>query len=308
VRTSALAALLTAATLFALACASEPAAAPPSEAATSASHAGEAATDAGATRPAAPRPASGCSGALASDGGTELLTVAGPDASIEARIHLPAGYGDLDPLPLVLLFHGGGSNPDAILRSSQLAATADTHGFILVAPPNGPAASIEAVLGHVQATWCVDAARVYATGLSAGARIASRLACDLPGRIAAVAPVAGVQWPAIPCIESPPVPLIAAHGTDDRILAFGPALADVERWASHNGCSDRTSEQLGSIARIDRYEACEQGAEVALLVVEGGGHAWFGSPSTRAPDPVPGGTNALLWAFLSRFTLAEPAE
>ena len=42
---------------------------------------------------------------------------------------------------------------------------------------------------------CVDTKRVYATGVSGGGRMASQLACDLPDRIAAIAPISGVRSP-----------------------------------------------------------------------------------------------------------------
>lgn len=257
---------------------------------------------------AQPRPRGACAGELASAGGTAPLLVEAEGRPIEALIHLPTGYDDREPHPLLLLFHGGGSNPAAILFSSQLAETADAHGFILVAPPNGSSVSIEVVLDHVEATWCVDSARVYASGLSAGARIASRLGCDLPGRLAAVAPMAGVQFPAIPCDGEPPLPVIAFHGAADGVLVIESAEAGIEGWTRHDGCSALVSEQLGELVRVDRYTPCEGGVEVTFVVIEGGGHVWFGSPSTGAPDPLPEGTNELLWAFLARFALGDAAQ
>ena len=59
-------------------------------------------------------------------------------------------------------------------------------------------AYVSDVIDHVSAQLCVDSARVYATGFSGGARMSSLLACKLNTRIAAIAPVAGLRWPA-PC-------------------------------------------------------------------------------------------------------------
>jgi poly(3-hydroxybutyrate) depolymerase len=54
-----------------------------------------------------------------------------------------------------------------------------------------PAAFISRVLDYMSENYCVDVLRVHALGLSNGAEMAWRLACQLSARVASVAVVAG---------------------------------------------------------------------------------------------------------------------
>src|SRR4029077_16852178 len=56
---------------------------------------------------------------------------------------------------------------------------------------NGDVAFIGRLLDHLESTMCIDTARVFSTGMSNGAQMSSLLACRLPERIAAIAPVSG---------------------------------------------------------------------------------------------------------------------
>jgi polyhydroxybutyrate depolymerase len=135
-------------------------------------------------------------------------------------IHLPASHGSA-PIPLVLLLHGSTGTGMGMLRDSGLAATADRHGFIVMAPDGGIASGggyvwnipgvptvagtlppadarddVGYLLGLVDrlvASGCVDGGRVYATGVSGGGRMASLLGCVSAHRLAAIAPVVGLR-------------------------------------------------------------------------------------------------------------------
>ncbi len=172
-----------------------------------------------------------------------------------ATVHLPADGTGSAPLPLVLLLHGSGSSGAAMLKDSGLAATADRHGFLLVAPDGGIAhdrghvwnipgvptvagtipgpdapddvAFIGAMIDRLVRAGCVDPARVYATGLSGGGRMTSWLGCVATRRFAAIAPVVGLRAgnplatdPARPdpasCRPAAPLPVIAFAGDADR--------------------------------------------------------------------------------------------
>lgn len=126
----------------------------------------------GAAITATPRAATpDCSPARPQLAGPSDERATGPDGEFDFVVHTPTAYDGVSPLPVVLNYHGAGSTPDRQLDYSQLAVTAEARGFLLVAPPVGSSAS--AVLDHVEAGWCVDTARVFATGMSAGARVSS---------------------------------------------------------------------------------------------------------------------------------------
>jgi poly(3-hydroxybutyrate) depolymerase len=50
------------------------------------------------------------------------------------RVHVPAGFRNDVPAPLVLLFHGWGGDENEFLGAAPVTALADQRGYILVAP------------------------------------------------------------------------------------------------------------------------------------------------------------------------------
>jgi polyhydroxybutyrate depolymerase len=147
----------------------------------------------------------------------------------------------------------------------------------------------------------VDLKRVYATGLSNGAAMSHRLACERANRFAAIAPVAGGNQfsTTASCAPSDPVAVLEIHGTADPCWAYGggPAACaqtdnqnkiaipqTVSDWVSRLGCAPTpattdlpdTDPSDGTLTHVDRYTACNGGAEVAFYRVENGGHTWPG--------------------------------
>jgi polyhydroxybutyrate depolymerase len=145
----------------------------------------------------------------------------------------------------------------------------------------------------------VNPQRIYATGISNGAGLAYRLACDLPGTFAAIAPVAGAPAAALEerCGGTSPVSLISFQGTRDRLIPYEGGNASIRRgqvlsaprsaalFAEVNGCApsptvtaapDTVSD--GTRARRSVYGGCREGREVVLYTIEGGGHTWPGGP------------------------------
>ncbi len=171
-----------------------------------------------------------------------------------------------------------------------------------------------ALLDDVEADLCVDRTRIFAMGMSNGGMFVSTLACALGDRIAAVAPVAGVHL--LSDCDGRPVPLIATHGTadpvvplDDRGGGFGalgdllgltdgaaaplrmfdavvgtPAMSWVESWAKRNGCSLDEPEVTVVETGVERtaYAGCDEGGDVVLQAIEGGGHVWPTAPGLDA--------------------------
>ncbi|MDH5520386.1 MAG: prolyl oligopeptidase family serine peptidase [Acidimicrobiia bacterium] len=155
--------------------------------------------------------------------------------------------------PLVLDWHGLGSDGFQQALLTNYEAVAEAEGF-MVAHPTGGGGSDTADGGGVQAGWeltqfdvpgrddlamaetlidrlvadyCADPDRVYSTGLSNGGFFTSRLVCDLADRIAAAVAVAGVTHPE-GCVPSRPVPFMAFHGTADAIVPFEGGSSQLE--------------------------------------------------------------------------------
>lgn len=180
--------------------------------------------------------------------------LSGIDALPErAAVHLP-GARIAPSMPLVILLHGSTGSGAEMLRDSQLADTADRHGFVVVAPDGGIAAGrgfvwnvpgvptvagtlppdnarddvayLTGLIDRLVETGCVDGQRVYVTGLSGGGRMASWLGCVAARRFAAIAPVVGLragrplasdpaQVDPATCRPDVPLPLLAFAGDAD---------------------------------------------------------------------------------------------
>ena len=159
-------------------------------------------------------------------------------------VHLPPQAAARRALPVVLSFHGGGSNAEVMRAYTRMDAAADRDGYIAVYPNGssgyqgrfltwnagnccGPAMALQiddvgfalAVLDDLAARTPVDPSRVYATGLSNGAMMAYRLAAEASERVAAVAGVAGAMSLAR-FAPSRPVPVLHIHSTQDHIARF----------------------------------------------------------------------------------------
>lgn len=274
---------------------------------------------------------------------TRTLTVDGLKRTY--LVHVPKGYDPKKPTPVVLALHGAAMNGPMMAGFCGLSDKADAAGFI-VAYPSGTGAGpflawnaggfaagvgskaddvafIGKVLDDLAAVANADPKRVYACGMSNGGMMCYRLAAELSDRIAAVAPVAGT----VAVEESKPkrpVPVIHFHGTKDTLVPFekpkdkAPLMKlksvdeSVKLWVKLNGCDgtpeSETLSKDGDELKVTRatHAGGKDGAEVVLVVVEGGGHTW---PGRKPPVAFLGksaasvSANDLIWEFFQKHKL-----
>lgn len=205
--------------------------------------------------PMAAFPAAAAACDLPYPAGEHTLTLQSGGLDRTVIVYIPDEYDGRHRLPLVLTLHGSQSDAAEQLQRSELAETAERHGFVVASPqgylpappgyrwnvpgvtlPPGAPPDDEVFLNdlidHLQASLCIDAKRVYGTGYSGGGRMISQYACDYPDRLAAIAPVAGlragfpVSGPSGPepdpatCAPERPVPVIAFAGTADPVNPY----------------------------------------------------------------------------------------
>jgi polyhydroxybutyrate depolymerase len=147
---------------------------------------------------------------------------------------------------------------------------------------------------------CIDPRqRVYVTGYSGGARMASALACAVPQSIAAIAPIAGLRAgradphdlgiiDVTSCAPETSVSVLAFHGTADGLNPYdgnadrrwGYSIPTaLQRWAVTDKCgSSPTEQRISAAVALLEYTGCVDGSKVALYRVTGGGHTWPSSP------------------------------
>lgn len=173
-------------------------------------------------------------------------------------VHAPPGWDRRTKLPLVLSFHGGTGRAEVQRTMSQMNATADRHGFIVVYPDGtGPEIQlrgkevpiltwnagrccgyavkqnvddvgfVRALLDKLQSQLPVDENRVYATGFSNGAMFTHRLGVELSDRLAAIAPVSGALM-VDAAAPKQAIPVMHIHGLKDPNAKFegGPGRVD----------------------------------------------------------------------------------
>ena len=252
--------------------------------------------------------------------------------------------------PLVLAFHGGQSHPEMMRRFSGLDALAATARAVVAFPAgtgsrpglltwNGgnccgeavvdaadDVAFTAAVVGSLQGRLPLDPRRVHATGMSNGAMMAYRVAAELAGTIASIAPVAGpLALPSVAPVR--PVPIVHFHGTLDQFtpLAGGVGRRSVSRVAHRpvldglldfvraNGCDPAFVREPIACADegifVERFTWRRPGSlpgdgagDVVFYRIDGGGHTWPGREpdsfylgrSARALD-----ATAIMWDFFA---------
>jgi hypothetical protein len=116
---------------------------------------------------------------------------------------------------------------------------------------------VTAMLDRLEAEYCIDRNRVFATGFSNGAYFSHLLGCVMADRIAAIAPVSGGKRPA-PCAPARPVPALIFHGRQDDIIDVADARAARDSWVQENGCGAFA----GDACQV--YAGCRDGAERIL--------------------------------------------
>ena len=180
------------------------------------------------------------------------------------RLAVPDHYRSTTPTPLILLFHGSGS--DAVQQSaySRLPARGAAAGYLVATPdavggnwdlaapgtPTGDQQFVTALVADVGRRYCVDRNRLYAAGISLGSEFAALLSCDPANHLAAVGLVAA-EYLVRPCTG--PVPVLAFHGTADPIVPYADgatgrsvpgvpvvgAVSNLTAWARLDGCAPR---------------------------------------------------------------------
>lgn len=245
--------------------------------------------------------------------------------------------------PIIIALHGGGGNAAGFRAQTQFDKLGAGREFIAV-HPEGYA---KRVMGKSLAAWnagscCglarekniddvgfiaklidrliaendADPRRVYVTGHSNGGMMAYRLACEIPGKIAAIAPV-GSPTQADTCVQNTPMPVLIVHGAEDACANYGggkdcggcfqkflglplkggdsgpcePVGGHAARWAAAQGCGKTPIESRIGPALRRSYADCR--APVLFDTVRGHGHGWPGigneessAACRRRPDGV----------------------
>jgi polyhydroxybutyrate depolymerase len=228
------------------------------------------------------------------------------------QVHVPAGLDH--PAGLVLNLHGAGQTGGEQAAVTNYNAVADQYGFVVAYPDgidfswaDGRGASVPdrqgvddvgflvALVDRLSRDYGIPRGRIFATGMSAGAFMTTRLACERADVFSAIAPVAGTLGIAFPCGPSRPVSVLQTNGTADQVVPFdggtmlgrggysdivaAPAMA--QRWRDVDRCPGPSEDIVGGVHRFTAA-GCAGGTEVVFVQVDGAGHTWPGDASAAS--------------------------
>lgn len=225
------------------------------------------------------------------------ITVGGLDRSY--RLYKPPGLPA--SAPLVVMMHGVTGSAREAERNYRWDGLADSGRFVVAYPEGlGRAWNVDgqtccgqsgregvddvgfigAAVADIAKNLRIDAAKVYATGMSNGGIMSYTLACTTD-IFAAIGPVAGTQLNL--CRTPHPMSVMHIHGTADRLVPYGggqgysvingPPVPNVnEFWRNVDQCGAPSATFSGPITTSTA--GCAEGRGVVLVTVDQGGHEW----------------------------------
>jgi len=260
----------------------------------------------------------------------------------EYLVHVPKSYRG-KPTAMLVALHGGGGDADFQADDSKyrLISKSEAAGFIAVFPngysrmPSGILATWNAgaccgaaqkndvddvgflreVIARVERQARIDPVRVFMTGMSNGALMSWRMACEASDIVRGIAPVEGTDNTKH-CTPSRPVPVIEFHALDDDHVPLNggkgvSALTDTDfasvpatqaKWVKLNR-ADPASKRVLTVegAHCDLHQARPGGAPVELCLTDTGGHSWpgGGTQQGRKQPSMAISANDLMWTFFS---------
>lgn len=259
-------------------------------------------------------------------------------------LNLPPNYNDSNNFPLVIALHGTGGSAAQMETDYKLTAKSNSAGFMIVYPQgvrsdgilgirtwNAGACCdyamehnvddvnfIRQLIQQLTATYKVNPKKIYATGMSNGAMMTYRLACELSTQLAAIAPVSGTLITKQACVPARTVPILHIHSSLDTTIPyaggyglanyyFPPVDSGLHVWAGINGC--HTTPVVITDAPLytqTQYPNCAHNTTIELYLTKDGGHAWPGGLKARngADEPSQAfDATDMIWEFFKRYEL-----
>jgi len=201
-------------------------------------------------------------------------------------LNLPSGYTGRTPVPVVWEYHPLGGNAkqgltmyglnsrltNVIFVSPQGLTSGGNAGF-----PNTSGQDemmTRAINAEMEAKYCIDKARYFATGFSYGGSMSFTAGCNMSDVFRGIAPMAGAPISGATCARTKParpVAVWATHGDADTALPITLAQPMIDAIVGYNGCT--TTTKAVDPSPCVEYQGCMPGYPVVWCVRPGDPHA-----------------------------------
>jgi len=263
------------------------------------------------------------------------------------KLFTPSSYRG-QPMPLVIMLHGCTQSPDDFAAGTRMNELAEQHGFFAAYPAQAASANMQrcwnwfnaqdqqrdsgepsiiaGITQQIMQTLSVDAARVYAAGLSAGGAAAAIMGEKYPDLYAAIGVHSGLACgaatsmggaframqrggsPAQVADSGVIIPTIVFHGDHDKtvnVVNAGQVITQVKAGAALS-LTTTQGESEGGVAFTRIVQSDNRGRPLLeQWTLHGAGHAWSGG-SAAGSFTNPAGPNAS--REMLRFFMQHPKQ
>jgi poly(3-hydroxybutyrate) depolymerase len=201
-------------------------------------------------------------------------------------LNLPTGYDGKKPAPVVWEYHPLGGNAkqgltmyglnsrltNVIFVSPQGLTSGGNAGFPNTM--NQDENMTRAINAAIEAKYCTDKARYFATGFSYGGSMSYTAACNMADVFRAIGAMSGAPISGATCTSKKPVRPVAVwatHGDADTALPITLAQPIIDSFVKNNGCT--TMSMPVDPSPCVEYQGCMTGYPVVWCLRPGDPHA-----------------------------------
>lgn len=225
--------------------------------------------------------------------------------------YIPNGINSNEKAPVIISLHGRLGTAAKQITFADFRPIADREKVIIVCPQGidrswndgreTPAQKkgindvkfSDQLITYMIDTYHADASRIYVTGMSNGGFMSSRLACEIPDRIAAIAVVGASMDEDMSYKPSKPIPVMYIQGTKDPLVPFAGGLMKkgagggiygheeiLQAWAVVDHCDNKPIITNLPVRVNDGTSVIKEeylggnGLKVVGFTIVNGGHTW----------------------------------